>query len=91
MDLREKSAKISCDSMTYLAKKEIYHYNSRFNYITSPKICNDDELNYGYLPSITINKKSCIYKKTEYHIGNWTNQFYVDDIKIKFNEQTKNL
>lgn len=88
MNLREQSAKISCDNMTKLAIKEYdNNYNIFENIIERD---NSTILNRNFLPSLHITNKSCIYKREEYNKGDWINQYESKDIKIKFNEQTKN-
>ena len=58
-----------------------------------PKVNNTNtNTNIGYLPFLTINKKTCITKKDFYNNGTWTNQFN-DNLNINnifFDKQTKN-
>jgi hypothetical protein len=97
MNLSEKSAIISCNNMRELAKKETFFYESKMKTIfdlCSNKYYNQEDYlnrdNHGYLPSLNINNKSCIYKKPQDNNGDWLNQFNYDDIKYKFNQQTRN-
>lgn len=46
----------------------------------------------GHLPSLTVNKQSCILKKPHYNDGEWKNQ-YEDILRtntVIFDEQTRN-
>jgi len=55
-----------------------------------PKINNNT--NVGYLPSLTINKRTCMVKKDFYNEGKWIKQFD-DNLNINdvfFDKQTKN-
>ena len=93
MNLYEESANLSCKYMSILSENELKNNNNLFNYYTKPNICNNnnDDLiqRFSYIPSININKKSCIYKKPEYNQGNWIDNHELKDINVKFNEQTK--
>lgn len=97
MNLSEKSAIISCNNMIELSKKETLYYENKMKNIfdlCSNKYYNQEnylEKDQGYLPSLYINNKSCIYKKSsDNNEGEWTNQFIYDNIKYKFNQQTRN-
>ena len=60
----------------------------RFEQLT--KINNNT--NVGYLPSLTINKRTCMVKKDFFNEGKWLNQFD-DNLNINdvfFDRQTKN-
>ena len=83
MNLYEESANLSCKYMLILAKNELVNNNNLFNYYTKPNICNNDEnIISSYIPSININKKSCIYKKPEYNKGEWINHYELKDINL---------
>jgi len=97
MNLSEKSAIISCNNMRELAKNEFIYYDNKMKNIfdlCSNKYYNQEnylnEKYQGYLPSLYINNKSCIYKKPIYNQGDWVKQFDNNDITHKFNQQTRN-
>jgi len=99
---KELSAKISCRNMSILSHSDIQKQNELFN-----SQINYDEcvMNSHFLPNIkciknaeddllrgvSINKKSCIYKRPEYSEGKWKNQFshHIYDNDNLFEYQTK--
>ena len=67
-----------------------HHNNHNNNDNKMPKINNNT--NVGYLPSLTINKRTCMVKKDFFNEGKWLNQFD-DNLNINdvfFDRQTKN-
>lgn len=66
------------------------NHNNNDNDNKMPKINNNT--NVGYLPSLTINKRTCMVKKDFFNEGKWLNQFD-DNLNINdvfFDRQTKN-
>ena len=96
--LQQQSAQISCEHMTELAIKQ-RDFN-HFNYITSMKIgettnpiqYNMLDIEHRILKGYTMDKKNCVYKRTEYNSGEWEKQFQKNnniDPREIFNLQTK--
>ena len=84
------SAKVSCENMSALSKTytnqqndlfvdkinmDICNYQNNYNLNVEEIKTNESELLKGF----SINKKSCIYKRPEYDIGLWKDQYNSSD------------
>jgi hypothetical protein len=84
------SAKVCCENMSLLSKTYIKQQNDLFVDKINMDICNYQN-NYNLnveeiktneselLKGFSINKKSCIYKRTEYDNGIWKDQYNSSD------------
>jgi hypothetical protein len=90
-NMKELSAKVSCNNMSALSSKYIYNQNRTFSDKIDMELC-EAHHNYGdniediknneseLLKGFSINKKSCIYKRPIYDQGEWEFQYGVSDI-----------
>lgn len=90
-DAKKLSADISCHNMSALSMRYTQNQNRVFTDAINVEHCqmhnkwneniddikgNESKLWQGY----SINKKSCIYKRPEYNMGDWSNQFQYSDL-----------
>lgn len=90
-NMKELSAKVSCNNMSALSSKYIYSQNKTFSGKINMELCeyhhnyndnlddiknNESELLKGF----SINKKSCIYKRPLYDKGEWEFQYGISDV-----------
>ena len=82
----DMSAKVSCHNMSVLSSKYTQNQNRLFEDKINLKDC---EMHHDYLMNVediknnetnllqgySINKKSCIYKRPNYGLGEWSDQF----------------
>jgi len=94
-DPKDLSSRISCNNMSYLsyneAKKngEIMDNIFRCNMVDSYADGFRDQES-SLIKGSLIGKKSCIYKRPEYNMGDWENQFMsFDKNNNLFNNNTK--
>lgn len=85
-NMKELSAKKSCENMSLLSKSDIYYQNKMFvntinmdNYYANNNYENDiyniKTNESDLMKGVNINKKSCIYKREAYDDGEWTKQY----------------
>jgi hypothetical protein len=98
---QELTARISCRNMGILSENELMRNNqifvNQFNFDNCEKhndlhnIIDDvKKKEYDMLKGISINKKSCIYKRPNYGSGDWEDQFnHNTNIHQLFNYQSK--
>lgn len=90
MDLKKQSEIISCNRISFLDRKYNLHNDYLFRKQLISKGCGDnlnnnqdnDKNNYknnGYLKSSFITKKDCIYQSTEPDMGEWEQQFEINN------------
>jgi len=90
-NMKELSAKVSCNNMGFLSKNYTNKQNRIFSDKINMELCeshnnysdniediknNESELMKGF----SINKKSCIYKRPAYDKGDWESQYGISDI-----------
>jgi hypothetical protein len=90
-NMKELSAKKSCENMSFLSKSDFDYQNKKFINIFQMGNCYSQQ-NYendlyniktnesGLLKGININKKSCIYKRPAYNEGDWTKQYDISNM-----------
>jgi hypothetical protein len=89
-DMKELSAKVSCNHMSALSSKYTYNQNRTFSDKINMELCefnnkyhdniediknNESELLKGF----SIHKKSCIYKRPLYNEGEWEFQYGISE------------
>jgi hypothetical protein len=90
-NMKELSAKVSCDNMSSLSSKYTYNQNKTFSDKINMEVCyfnNNYEDNIEdiknseseLLKGFSIHKKSCIYKRPIYDKGEWEFQYGISDI-----------
>jgi hypothetical protein len=90
-NMKELSAKVSCNNMSVLSSKYTLSQNRIFTDKINMEIC-EFHNNYGdniddiknneseLLKGFSIHKKSCIYKRPLYDKGEWESQYGISDI-----------